>query len=305
MIKRKTCCFLFCGLLFTLLLLLTLHHNVQNRWYSFINPAFLKHQPLLTAKPQRIISMSPSNTEILYALGAGDRVVGVPTYSDFPEEAKSKPSIGGYHAPDIEKIISLSPDIVVANGTIQTKYIRILEQMNIRVVSVEPKTMPEILAAIDIISEAIGEQERGQTLHAALAEQLNAVQHLTAHSPPKRVFVEVWDAPLMTVGNQSFINDMINQAGGINVAADHNVDYMPCDIETLYNYNPEVYIIISHNRDDMRSLITKADLADITAVKNKQIFPMVDDLFVRPGPRSFTGLMKLAEILHPEAMNNR
>jgi len=263
----------------------------------------LKPKPL-TGKPQRIVSMSPGNTEIVFALGAGDRVVGVTSYSDYPEEAKSKPTIGGYHAPDVEKIVALSPDIVFAMTDIQAKYIQILKQAGIRVIAVEPKSLPEILTAIDIISEAIGEQERGNKLHRELADQLAEVRRLVGSAPLKRTFLEVWDTPLLTVGRQSFIHDLISQAGGINVSADKNVDYTPCDTEQLYAYNPEVYVVLSHSRDDIRSLITNPNLGDIQAVKNNQVFSITDDLLQRPGPRSFTGLVKLAEILHPQEMKD-
>ena len=115
----------------------------------------------------------------------------------------------------------------------------------------------------------------------------------------------MWDTPLLTVGRQSFIHDLITQAGGINVSADKNVDYTPCDIEQLYAYNPEVYVVLSHSRDDIRSVITNPNLAAIQAVKTNQVFSITDDLLQRPGPRSFTGLVKLAEILHPQEMKER
>ena len=262
-------------------------------------------QAVLTSKPQRIVSMSPGNTEIVFALGAGDRVVGVTSYSDYPEEAKTKPTIGGYHAPDVEKIVSLAPDVVFAMTDIQAKYIQILRQAGIRVVAVEPKTLPEILNAIDIISEALGEEARGRQLHQELAGQLDQVRRQVGTAPAKRTFLEVWDTPLLTVGRQSFIHDLITQAGGINVSADKNVDYTPCDIEQLYAYNPEVYVVLSHSREDIRSVITNPNLAAIQAVKTNQVFSITDDLLQRPGPRSFTGLVKLAEILHPQEMKER
>lgn len=262
----------------------------------------LINQPL--SKPQRIVSMSPGNTEILFALGAGDRVVGVTSYSDYPEEAKTKPSIGGYHDPDVEKIVALAPDIVFAMGEIQAKHIHILQQAGIPVISVEPKNLPEILTAIDIISKAIGEEERGAALHTSLARQLNEVQRLITQAPPKRVFLEVWDKPLLTVGRDSFINDIIIRAGGINVAAGKNVDYLSCDIETLYFYNPEIYVVLSHYRNDTRSLIIRPELSDIMAVKNGEVYQIADDLLARPGPRSFIGLVELAKILHPAAMKD-
>lgn len=302
--KTKQLNLFLCALLIIVLFGLTVpKHDVRNSWDVDINQGVGRRMAMLPAsKPQRIVSMSPANTEILFALGAGDRVVGVTSYSDYPEEAKAKPSIGGYNAPDVEKIVALAPDIVFAMGDIQAKYIRVLERAGIPVISIEPKTLPDILTAIDVISEAIGEQERGAILHAELARQLDTVRWLTAQFPPKRVFLEIWDAPLLTVGNRSFINDIITQAGGINVAADKNVDYMTCDIETLYAYNPDVYIVISHSRNDTRSFINKPELADIKAVKNKQVYQVMDDILARPGPRSFIGLVKLAEILQPDAM---
>ena len=301
--RTKLVCLLACSLLVvvSLLSMMSQQHTLTAGEIE-TSRRFTSNNQRAAGKPQRIVSLSPGNTEILFALGAGDRVVGVTSYSDYPEEAKAKPSIGGYHAPDVEKIIALAPDIVFAMGDIQKKYVRILERAGIRVVSVEPKTMAEIITAIDSISEAIGEPERGAALHADLVHKLNEVQRLTAQSPRKKVFLQIWDAPLLTVGNRCFINDLIGQAGGINAAADKNVDYTPCDIETLYAYNPATYIVISHSRDETHLLIARPELADIEAVKNKQVYQIDDALLTRPGPRSFSGLVQLAEILHPDGM---
>jgi len=259
---------------------------------------------VLDKRPQRIVSLSPANTEILFALGAGERVVGVSSYSDYPEQAKTKPSIGPYNAPDLEKIIALEPDLVVAIGGLQAQYIKSLEKAGIMVVSVDPQNMEEILTAIDIISEAIGEQQRGAILHAELVKKLNQVRQLNVNDTPKKVFLEVWDAPLLTVGNKSFINDIITRAGGANVASDKNVDYTPCDLEALYAYDPEVYIVISHSHSADKAFIKKTYFSDMAVIKNQQIFAINDDLLTRPGPRSFDGLVRLAQILHPKAVKN-
>lgn len=301
--RSKIIGFLICCLLVAMSLLsIMAQQNKLTPRSIEINHRPTGENPISPSKPQRIVSMSPGHTEILFALGAGDRVVGVTSYSDYPEEAKTKPSIGGYHAPDVEKIIALSPDIVFSMGDIQKKYTRMLEQAGIMVVDVDPKTMPEILTAINIISEAIGEQERGAQLYGDLARRLSEVRRLTAGTRAPKVFLEIWDTPLLTVGNRSFIHDMIIQAGGINVAGDQRVDYTPCDMEKLYAYNPEMYIVISHSRNDIRSFIVRPELADLAAVNNNQVYHVVDDLLARPGPRSFIGLVKLAEILHPDEM---
>lgn len=260
-----------------------------------------QNKPPLPAKAQRIVSMSPGHTEILFALGAGDRIVGVSTFSDYPEEAKTKPTIGDYLAPDLEKVLALKPDIVFALSESQVQYIGILEEAGICVVALEPKTMQEILNAIEAISQAVGEPERGAALAAELSRELNQVKDLVARSRPKRVFVEVWDTPLLTVGKKSFINDIVRQAGGVNVAAEKNLAYAPCEVETLYVYNPEIYIVVSHEYKKNSSIITKPEFADIEAVKNNRISPVVADLVVRSGPRCFAGLAELAKIIHPEA----
>ena len=254
--------------------------------------------------PQRIVSLSPGHTEILFALSAGDRVVGVTSYSDYPEEAKTKPSVGGYHAPDVETIVALRPDVVFALGDIQEPYTRILRQAGIRVIAVEPKTLEEILVAIVIMSEAVGEQEKGMELHRRLRNQLETVQQMVSALPTRSVFLEVWDAPLLTVGNRSFIHDVVRQAGGVNVAGSRSADYTPCDIETLYAYNPDVYVVLSHNGSDAGKLINRADLAGLEAVKNRQVFS-IPDVLSRSGPRCFDGLDRLARILHPEAMEQQ
>lgn len=274
------------------------NYTIQPPASDMLEHNVLKHQ----LKPQRIVSMSPAITEILFALGAGDRVVGVTSFSDYPSEAKSKTSIGGYQAPDLETVVSLAPDVVFAMGEIQAKPIRILEQMNIPVISIEPATLQEVITAIEQISEVIGEQQRGAVLCAELTATLNKVQQRLAQAPHKRVFLEVWDAPLLTVGSKSFMNDLIIQAGGVNVAAVNDVDYTPSDIETLYAYNPESYFIISHSRQDSRDFVTKPELSDMEAVKNHQVFQLDDDLLDRPGPRCFVGLVEVAKVLHPELM---
>jgi iron complex transport system substrate-binding protein len=259
-----------------------------------------KIKPTPPANPERIVSMSPGHTEILFALGAGEKIVGVSSFSDDPDEAKTKPVIGGDLAPDLEKVLSLKPDIVFALSHSQARYISILEQSGIYVVALEPQTMQEILSAIDSISRSVGKKEQGEQLMAKLTHSLNNVRRIVQNSAPKRVFVEVWDMPLLTVGGKSFISDIVKEAGGINVAENKNLAYAPCDIETLYLYNPEVYIVVSHEYKTTSSIITKPEFKDIDAVKHNRILPIPADLIVRSGPRSFDGLWEMAKIIHPE-----
>jgi iron complex transport system substrate-binding protein len=118
--------------------------------------------------------------------------------------------------------------------------------------------------------------------------------------------VEIWDAPIITIGGKSHINDIIAKAGGVNVAADRPMEYMRSDIEALYAYNPEVYIVVSHSRgSNVRSITARPEFSDITAVKEKQIYRIFEDVLTRVGPRNLAGLTELAQDLHPDAMKKR
>lgn len=260
---------------------------------------------MLPEKPKRIVAMSPSITEILFALGAGDRIVGVSNYSDYPVAAKNIPTIGAYQSPDMEKVVSLAPDVVFSMGKIQDKSIQVLEQAGIPVVAVEPQNLQEVLQSIDIISQVIGEPEAGARMHQSLEKKWQDVRLAVADKPPVRVFLEVWDSPLLTVGKKSFINDLITQAGGSNVAAVRNVDYTNSDVENLYAYNPDAYLVINHNRTSRREVSAQPEMADLAAVRNGRIYQIDDDLVARPGPRCFTGLAEVAAVLHPEMLESR
>jgi len=261
---------------------------------------FLGRQITLPAeKPLRIVSLSPSNTEILFALGAGDRVVGVTTYCDYPAEAKKLPKVGGFQNPDLETIVQMNPDVVFASGALQAQIIKALERAGIPVVAIEPHSMPEVLHAIELVGLIIGEQENAAQLSNELSYVLDKVRRSQKPGEKPRVFVEVWDLPLITVGGKSYISDVIVQAGGINVAAAKHGDYVPVDFETLYTYNPEIYLITHRGGlGDGNTLITaKPELKDIAAIKQRQIYTIVDDFLARPGPRSFIALEQVAAIL--------
>ncbi len=302
---------------FTLLLILTVsliltgavalnlpQKNVKPALHNYQDAFLTGNLHFPTGKPQRIVSLSPNITEILFALGVGDRIVGVTSFSDYPEEAKTKPYVGEYEAPDIEKIIAQKPDLVFASGEAKESQLLVLAQANIPVVTVNPKNLPEIIAAIDLISVAVDEPARGAILHEQFTSQLKSIEIQTSQLSSKRIFLEIWDIPLLTVGGKSFINDIVIRAGGQNVAAKVEADYTPSNLEALYAYNPDIYVIVSHNNENARSFIHRSELANLTAVQNKQIFAISSDLLTRAGPRSFQALSQLAEIIHPEINHN-
>lgn len=249
-------------------------------------------------KPVRIVSLAPANTEILFAIGAGDQVVGVTSYCNFPEEAKQRPKVGGFYNPDIETIVMMHPDIVFSTGEMQRKTVQALEKAGINVVAVEPQNMQQVLQAINLMGLLVHEQDKSSKLSAELEQKFAAVQAKVNPDGKRRVFLEVWDVPLLTVGAKSYINDVVVQAGGVNVAGDRQADYLPSDYEMLYAYNPDTYLVIRNGEAGKESRVFEQyALADIDAVKANRIFYVNDDYLGRSGPRSFTALEQIADIL--------
>lgn len=250
-------------------------------------------------KPQRIVSLSPGNTEIIFALGAGNRLVGNTTYCDFPEEAKTVPKMGGFLNPDVESILLAQPDIVFTCGQMQLKTILTLEKAGIQVVAVEPRSMPEVIAAVRLMGRLLHEEAAGSKVAAHLETQLQTVQQAAVtRNKQERVFIEIWDVPMLTAGARSYISDIVTQVGGINVAAHKEADYVSSDLETLYTYNPDLYLVVRNGMVGKGSRVAeRAEVADLAAFKNNKVFYVSDDFLARPGPRSFAAMEQVAAIL--------
>ncbi|WP_425060048.1 Vitamin B12-binding protein [Sporomusa carbonis] len=255
-------------------------------------------------RPQRIISLSPGNTEIIFALGAGNRLVGVTTYCDYPEEAKKITKVGSFEKPDIEKIILLRPDIVFTGGEFHTGAIRALENAGIQVVAIEPRSIEDVLKSIRLIASFIHEQENGESLIAGMEQILVKVRN-SASETSKKIFVEIWDKPLLTVGGTSYINDIITQAGGRNVAAAKAAYYAVCDNETLYAYDPDIYIVARHGGTQRKRMFSRFEQENIRAIRENRVYYISDDYMDRPGPRSFIALEQIADIIRQESKKNQ
>jgi len=254
--------------------------------------------------PQRIISIAPSNTEILYALGLGDKVVGVDQYSDYPAEAKAKASLGGYSTPSIEKIVSLNPDLILATSIHQPKVIPVLESMNYTVVALDPKTVDEVLGSIALVGKITGKPAEATEVVAGLSNRIKAVTDKTTALPATkkpRVFYVVWYDPLMSSGNGTFQADLIEKAGGANVAQSLS-GWATISLETVITANPELMIAgdMSAGGANFQFVNTEPRLKDTSARKNSQIFTVNSDISSRPGPRLVDALEQFAKLIHPE-----
>jgi cobalamin transport system substrate-binding protein len=255
----------------------------------------------IRANPKRIISLAPSVTETLFALGLGDRIVGVTSYCDFPEEAKSKEKIGDTLHPNLERIISLKPDLVVISTASQLEELmRKLDQLSVPVYITNPRTLKETVASIRDLGEATGAGTRGAEIAADMQRRIEAVQSRINGLPRPRVFYVLQNRPLITAGRNTFINDLIDSAGGQSISADETTDYPQFSRETVIARAPEVIISpSSHGEDFVREEDLRREFPTTPAVRSNHIIKVNADWVDRPGPRIVDGLEQVARGLHP------
>ena len=264
--------------------------------------------------PESIISLSPSNTEILFALGLGDKVVGVTQYCNYPEEALEKTKIGGLSSTDIdvsiEQIVAISPDLIVATETHLTEVVPKLEQFvpdaAIIVILTSTESFDVVFDAIELLGEVTGTSEQAVQIVSDMNDRITAITEktagLTEEEKPK-VFYIVWHEPIFAIGGGTLGNTLIEAAGGINIFQD--IDGSPItDLETILDRNPDVILGalgLGAGADlSYQFVLTDERLSGVNARINDQIYPVDTDLYGRPGPRLVAALEELAALLHPE-----
>lgn len=254
--------------------------------------------------PQRLISLAPNVTEMLFALGLGERVVAVTSYCDFPPAAKAKENIGDTLHPNLERIIALKPNLVIATTASQVERLtRQLDQLNIPLYVTNPRSVGDVAVALRHLGEVTGAQTTGQTLADKLAARIQAVEARNAGLPKPRVLFVLQLAPLITVGRNTFIQDLITLAGGVSISGEERADYPQFSREAVIARAPEFIIAPARHGD---GAIEDQDLqrvfAATPAVRNQHIVRIDPDLTNRPGPRLIDGLEELARALHPQKL---
>lgn len=257
--------------------------------------------------PEKIISLAPGNTEILYALGLEDRLVGVTEYCNYPEAAKEKPQIGGFSTIDIERVVEIEPDLILAANIHEDELMPQLERLGLTVLTLDPKTIDEVLKAVDLIGRFTGKTEEASQLTTEMKNRIKAVTDKTAtlsEAQRPRVFYILWHDPLMTVGRETRIHELIIKAGGINIARDLGGGYPDMSLEAVISMNPQVIIAdVGHGSGEelnYQYVLTEKRFKDIDARRSNRIYKIDSDLVSRPGPRIVDGLEKLAQFIHPE-----
>src|SRR4030042_1281670 len=266
----------------------------------------LGRQVTISAIPQRIVSLAPSNTEILFALGLGNKVVGDTEYCSYPEAAKTKPKVGGFSTVDIEKVVSLRPDLVLATHIHNKTVIPALENLGITVVALAPHSLNEVLGSIALAGKITGQDKEAAELVNNMNTRIKGITDKTQNLPPDqrpRVFYVTWHDPLWTAGPGTLSHDVIDQAGGQNIASDINGD-KTIDLETVINRNPEVIIVsvgMGTGKDlPWQYIKSESRLKNTQALLNGRVYKIDGDLIDRPGPRIVEALEKMAQFIHPE-----
>lgn len=257
-------------------------------------------------EPQRIVSLAPSNTEILFALGLEERIVGVTTYCDYPPEAAGKAKIGGFSTPDIEKILSLDPDLVVAANIHKDAVVPELERRGLRVILISPRTVEEALAAMTELGAVTGQRDEALRLTSEIRARIeNVSDRLAALGPEQRprVFYITWHDPLWTLGSDTLTGELMALAGGVNLFADAHGDFQT-DLEAVLARNPQVILASTGHGaagDSPYSwALSEPKLAGTDARREGRVYEVDANVMTRPGPRIAEGVETLARLIHPE-----
>lgn len=293
----------------TLLVLLTalaFPARAQTGWPVVVSDAF-RRSVTIESEPKRIISLSPSNTEILFAIGAGDRVVGVTTFCNFPPEAATRARVGGFAGStvNLEMVIALRPDLVVAGDEHHRAVIDALSRKAIPAISIKAGNISEVYDSIRLIGRATGGLREAEELVKSMQARVNAVASRAAAIRPVdrvRVYWEVFDAPLITSGRNSFIGQLIEMAGGVNVFADIDAEFPQVNTESVIARDPQVILgpeVPGVDELSLEKVRARKGWGGIDAVRNGRVYALSGDLTSRPGPRLVDGLELVARTLYP------
>jgi iron complex transport system substrate-binding protein len=256
--------------------------------------------------PARIVCMAPSITEIVFALGLGDRVVGVSDFCDYPPEAQERTKIGGVVNPNMEAIVALDPDLVLAlpNVTHESLF-RSLRLLGINVVTVRNDTLDDLFSTIAKIGEVTSRQREADGMGDRLQAKFSTLRERLADRPRRKVMFIVGVDPLFVAGRGTFIDELIEIAGGDNIAGDSLSKYPQLGIEKVVSMGPEVILYTSLNFEltpDQEAMAKELWSAypSIPAVENGRIHGLVADYVTLPGPRLDIGAEEMARAIHPE-----
>ncbi|PIE70967.1 MAG: cobalamin-binding protein [Deltaproteobacteria bacterium] len=265
----------------------------------------LGREVVLPADVKRIVSMAPSVTELVFALGSGDRLVGATRYSDYPPEAEALPKIGSYVHLDLERILSLRPDVCIGTKDGNPKaVIDRLEALQVPVFAVNPVSFETVMASIHLVAVVLDVPDRGERLVQSMTDRIRAVDaRVAAVSSRPGVFLQIGMAPIVSVGSPTYLNELIERAGGRNVAAGPT-PYPRYATEQVLALRPDVILVSSMAKGTPGAAEAAAEdwrrWKGLPAAENNRVMIIDSDRVDRPGPRMVSGLETLMRMIHPE-----
>lgn len=256
----------------------------------------------LQEAPTRVVSIAPNVTEIMFAIGADEKLVGVTDICDFPPEAKEKSEIGNFVNPDLEKIVAREPDLVIGSGTFHPVLGR-LRDLGVRVLSFNPTTIEELLVMVEKMGAVMEREAEARELTMSLTTEIETVRSGLPTADRVKVFVEIWHDPLMTAGAGSFVNDLVETAGGDNIAASVGNHYLEISQEHVLDADPDV-ILAAYMEKDLSAremILNRETWRTVSAVVSGRVYDDIDpDLLLRPSVRAVHTVKELAERFYPE-----
>ncbi len=257
--------------------------------------------------PLRIVSIAPSITESLYAIGAGSLLVGRTDFCDYPPEATVLPSVGGFDAStiSIETILALEPDLVIGGSIYQADLAESLTKAGIPVFIMEPRTVEEIMSSLQTLGKVTNHAEEAEIVVADMQQRMDAVSTIVNTIPQDKrqtVFYEVWADPYMTTSGQTYIGELISMAGGVNIFEDLKETYPTISAEEIIARDPQVILGPSNHADQLTdaAIAGREGWSNIAAVKNKRIYIVDGNIVSRTGPRVVDALEDIARDLYPD-----
>ncbi|HMD33264.1 MAG TPA: cobalamin-binding protein [Candidatus Acidoferrales bacterium] len=254
--------------------------------------------------PQRIVSLAPSLTETVFALELGGRLAGVTDYCDYPPEASTRARVGGPINPNLEQIVSLHPDVVLATRALnRPETVEALDRLGIPVYTTDPRTVDDVIASTRRLGKVLGAEARAEALATEMEQRMAELAKRLAGRAPRRVFFVVWTDPIITTGQHTFLADALRRAGAESVIS-ASQDWPQISIEEVLRQNPEYLIFSGTHPDDPQSTINalrkRPGWSSLEAVRENR-FAIISDAIDRPAPRLLDAIEDLARQLHPDA----
>ena len=263
----------------------------------------------LVGPAQRIVSLAPSNTEMLFAIGLGERLVGVTEFCNYPEAAREVERVAGFNSMSVEKIVAARPDLVVASRGNEPEGLESLRQLGIPVFGLAIQTVDQMLVALERLGELGGVEPQAAAARGALQRRVDAVKAMVdSLEEQPRVMWGYWGEPVYTAGAGTMIDDIFTQAGGINVGRAAPGTWPQVGLETVMVWAPEVIITTYHPQSadpetlqrDVEKLRQTDGWKEVPAIKVGRIHYVEGDVLNRPGPRMVEAMEQVARLLHPE-----